>query len=225
MYSFNDHAMRRFHETVEGRRRSERHFVARQIRHLAETLARQPRLTRSIAVDRLLVDESLRYGSVAGEVRGLLLRAIVPLRAMRHRCSQILGIFNDRLVLDVLAIGRQSEALDDVLRGARWHVERKAVGVSRVPYRIDDERAPLPAPDRMPVQRRLERGGMFGEVEMDGAPNIRTEVSSRKVTAVAASSTCTVEGRDISAGGPKGTHAERAVARPAVASRPRAPRL
>ncbi len=100
-------------------------------------------------------------------------RAIVPLRAVRDRCEQILGVFDDDLVLDVLAIGREREALDDVLRGARRQIERKAVGMRRVADGVDDERAALPAPDRMPVQRRLERGGMIGEVEMDDAPSVR----------------------------------------------------
>jgi len=46
MYTFNDHAMRRFHELAQGRRRSERDPLARQVRHLAETVAQQPLTSR-----------------------------------------------------------------------------------------------------------------------------------------------------------------------------------
>src|SRR5687767_696833 len=122
-----------------------------------------------IALRALLGREAPRRLRIARQSARLLFRSIIPLRPMCHRRDEILGIFDDGFVIEMLAIRAQRESFDNVLGGARRQIERIAFGMRHETYGVDDERIAVPASDRMTKQRGFQVCRMARLIEMNDA--------------------------------------------------------
>ena len=86
---------------------------------------------------------------------------MIPLLRQRGRPREKVGVLDGDLVAQARAIVREREPLDHVLARARRHVQAEAGRVGVEADRIDHERLALPPADRVPVQQRLNVGGML----------------------------------------------------------------